>query len=91
VNDAALDYTIEHARRIRDWPMLEQAVDKKIEEQRKFVAWWAANVRGKGERANSRVRGYFVSQAEDETGMPRCSGRGATGNPNHSPGSRRML
>ena len=36
VNDAGLDYTIEHAKRIKDWPALEQAIDAKIDEQRKF-------------------------------------------------------
>jgi hypothetical protein len=35
---AALNYSIEEARRIKDWPTLLEAVDPKIEEQRKFVA-----------------------------------------------------
>jgi hypothetical protein len=53
----------------RDWPALEEAVDAKIEEQIRFVAWWKGAVRGKGEKANSRDRGYFVSEAEQLTGM----------------------
>lgn len=49
LNDAGLDFTIEHARRIKDWPALEAAVDAKIEEQRKFITWRDANIRGRGQ------------------------------------------
>lgn len=42
--DAALDFAIEEAQRIQDWPALEKAVDAKIAEQIKFIAWWDANV-----------------------------------------------
>jgi hypothetical protein len=45
VRDAAADYTIEHAKRIKDWPALEQAVDLKIKEQQKFSAWRETNIR----------------------------------------------
>lgn len=31
---------IEHAQRVKDWPLLEQAVEAKIEEQAEFVGWW---------------------------------------------------
>jgi hypothetical protein len=48
---------------------LEAAIDAKIEEQHKFVGWWKRNVRGKGEKANSRDRGHFVSDVENLTGM----------------------
>jgi phage N-6-adenine-methyltransferase len=66
---AALEYGIEEAKRIKDWPKLEEAVDFKIAEQCKFVAWWGANVRRKGERANNRAPGYFVDDAEALTGI----------------------
>ena len=33
LNVAAIDYSIDEAKRIRDWPALEKAVDAKIEEQ----------------------------------------------------------
>lgn len=46
---AALDYTIDHARRIRDWPKLEEAVDAKIAEQQRFIAWRARVIRGVGQ------------------------------------------
>jgi hypothetical protein len=48
------------------------AVDGKIEEQRKFYAWWKANVTGQGTRTDlSRERGQSLAQsdAEDLTGM----------------------
>lgn len=66
---AAIDYGIEEAKRIKDWPALEEAVDLKIDEQRKFVAWWHLSVRRKGKKANNRDRGYFVEQAEELTGL----------------------
>jgi hypothetical protein len=35
---------IDYARRMQDWPTLEVAVTKKIEEQQDFVHWWRSNV-----------------------------------------------
>lgn len=69
LKQAALDYSIEHAKQIKDWPTLETAVDKKIEESHKFVAWWDANVREKGKRANVRDHGHFVDEVEELTGI----------------------
>jgi hypothetical protein len=71
LKDAALDFGIEEAKRIKDWPTLEKAVDAKIDEQRKFVAWWNGAVRSKGERGNLKSPGtrLFVEDAEDVTGM----------------------
>lgn len=71
LTDAAIDFGIEEAKRIKDWPTLERAVDEKIEEQQKFVAWWGGAVRNKGERANLKSPGtrLFVDDAEDLTGM----------------------
>ena len=68
---AALDYGIEEAKRIKDWPALEDAIDAKIGEQRDFVVWWKASVRDKGERANLKSPGtrLFVAEAEKQTGM----------------------
>jgi hypothetical protein len=45
---AAIEYGIKEAKRIKDWPMLEKAVDAKIEEQHKFVAWRESVIRGVG-------------------------------------------
>jgi phage N-6-adenine-methyltransferase len=42
--DSEANSVIAHARRVRDWPLLEQAVDQKIEDQSEFVAWWRTAV-----------------------------------------------
>jgi ParB family chromosome partitioning protein len=70
---AALDYGIEEAKRIRDWPALEKAVDLKIDEQRRFVAWWDANVRDGGrpsQKPPENAGGFPRTQAEKLTGIP---------------------
>jgi hypothetical protein len=68
---AALDYTIEEAKRIREWPALEAAVDDKIAEQIKFVAWWDVKIRSQGEaRKEIRDPGFLsVPEAKKLTGM----------------------
>lgn len=73
LNDAKADAVIDMAKRLRDWPLLEEAVDAKLEEQREFVVWWRANVgvnHGAGRGKKNAVRGSFsVSDAEAETGI----------------------
>jgi hypothetical protein len=69
---AALDFGIKQATRIRDWPALEEAVDLKIEEQRKFYAWWQNTIRSQGEARKKENRGpgfLSVADAEGLTGM----------------------
>jgi phage N-6-adenine-methyltransferase len=66
---AAFDYSIEEAKRIKDWPALEDAVDAKIEEQCKFVAWWNGAVGGRGGYKKPRSRFLALTDAEDLTGM----------------------
>ena len=38
--DAQTTAVIESAQRVQDWPLLEQAIEAKIEEQEEFVKWW---------------------------------------------------
>ena len=68
---AALDYSIEEAKRIKDWPKLEEAVDAKIEEQRKFVVWWKANIQPaiRPTKKSPGTRLLSVADAEQLTGM----------------------
>jgi hypothetical protein len=80
IRQAAFNYGIAEAKRIRDWAMLEEAVDIKIAEQVQFVAWWYANVSVNhgGNRAKQQVSGtrYLpYREAERLTGMkqPRLS------------------
>jgi ParB family chromosome partitioning protein len=67
--DRALDFTIEEAKRLQDWPLLEDAVDTKIGEQMKFVAWWKVNVAHGGGSKNRDRGSYSLGDAEDLTGM----------------------
>jgi hypothetical protein len=76
VKVAAIDYGIKEAKRIKDWPALEEAVDAKIEEQINFVAWWKGNVSighggdRKSENQEPRSRFLKLADAERLTGMP---------------------
>jgi hypothetical protein len=47
-NQAKADALIDYAIKVKDWPLVEQAIDAKIEEQKKFVEWWTENVRRPG-------------------------------------------
>jgi phage N-6-adenine-methyltransferase len=44
VEQAKADAIIEYAARVKDWPLLEQAIELKIDEQQDFVRWWNENV-----------------------------------------------
>jgi hypothetical protein len=71
--DEKLNAVIEYAKRIKDWPLLEQAVDQKIEEQAEFVTWWSKNVSAnQGARTDISVdkrKGLGMSEAEKATGI----------------------
>jgi hypothetical protein len=67
--EARTSAVIDYAKKVKDWPTLEVAVDQKIEDQREFVAWWDGNVRGRGERANVADRGHFVKDAKKLSGI----------------------
>jgi hypothetical protein len=42
--DSQADAVIAHAKRVKDWPLLEKAIEQKLEDQVAFVAWWDQNV-----------------------------------------------
>jgi hypothetical protein len=69
LQEARTSAVIEYAKKVKNWPTLEIAVDQKIEDQREFVDWWDDNVRGRGERANVADRGHFVEDAEKLSGI----------------------
>lgn len=72
VNVAKLDAIIDYAKRMMEWPLLEQAVDAKVEQQVEFVQWWRERVRGAGgrDKAKSPDRGFqTVAQLEKQTGI----------------------
>jgi DNA N-6-adenine-methyltransferase (Dam) len=71
--DAKLDAVIEYAQRMKDWPLLERAVEQKVEEQAEFVRWWRDNVsvnHGAGRGKKVAESGTFlVDQAQELTGI----------------------
>ena len=46
--DAKADTVIRYAKEVKDWPMLEAAVEQKMEDQARLVQWWKENVRRPG-------------------------------------------
>lgn len=67
---AKADAVIDYAAKMHDWPLLEQAINKKLDEQQQFVDWWRANVRPNHRPSISNpVQDYLYScpQAEDVT------------------------
>jgi hypothetical protein len=66
---AKADAIIDYAAKVKDWPLLEDAIDQKIEEQKEFVDWWKESVRGDGRpRETVADRGPLtVERAEDLT------------------------
>jgi len=38
--EAKIDTIVEYAKKVRDWPLLDEAVTVKIDQQREFVRWW---------------------------------------------------
>jgi len=76
LNIAALNFTIEEARQIREWEILERAVDRKMEQLAAFLNWWTINVSPNDKRTrfggngnNSSVIPMSESQAKRLTGI----------------------
>ena len=46
--DAKGDAVIEYAKKVRDWPLLLEAVEQKMDELEELIRWWQENVRKKG-------------------------------------------
>lgn len=74
IKDAEADGVISYAKRVKDWPLLERAVDQKLEDQTEFVRWWQENVSSGhgGARRGDQVRGSAhlkLADAEDLSGI----------------------
>jgi len=63
---AKLDALIAYATEVKDWPLLDEAIDAKLDQQSRIVVWWSETVRRPGQ-GNNQERGYFVSDAERDT------------------------
>lgn len=74
-HDITIDAVIEHAKKLKDWPVLEAAVAEKIEQQKQFVGWWERNVSGRqspgrgGNKSISDRKLISAGDAESETGI----------------------
>jgi hypothetical protein len=67
---AQADAVIELAVEVRDWKLLEHAVDAKIGEQQAFVGWWEQCVRGVGQpEIVSDHDPISAQQAETQSGF----------------------
>jgi hypothetical protein len=64
---------IDLARKLKEWELLEKAVDGQIKEQRKFVRWWNTEGPGAnhgGDRSKfAGVQTWSIDRAEAETGI----------------------
>lgn len=68
--DAKADAVIDLAKRLHDWPLLENAVGQKMEEQEEFVRWWRENVSVRLHNKVSAERGTLsMDDAETQTGI----------------------
>lgn len=67
--DAKADALIDLAKKLQNWPLLETAVDHKMEEQEEFVRWWRENVRGPGKVNSPRPGRIGMDDAENQTGI----------------------
>src|SRR5215467_6851941 len=70
---AKLEGIIAMARRLQDWPLLEQAIDAEIEEQRQYVGWWKTEGPGAnhgGDRSKSAdAHAWSEKRAKAEHGI----------------------
>jgi hypothetical protein len=70
---AKADALIELANKLKDWPLLERAVDAKIKEQQQFVGWWDGEGPGAhhgGDRSKfADAQTWSIERAEAETGI----------------------
>jgi hypothetical protein len=73
INDAKAASVIDYAKRVKDWPTLEVAVEAKIEDQREFVRWWEARLGADLRQAVSMAREAERRRARrtEPIGLPR--------------------
>ena len=66
---AQADGIIVYAQRVKDWPLLEKAVEQKIEEQREFVEWWEKSVTPNRSPDRNNRSVISVADAEKTSGI----------------------
>src|SRR4051794_28576975 len=66
---AKADALAELAARVRDWPLVQKAAEKKLEEIERLLDWWVDNVRGAGNQPINSGRELISRQdAEARSG-----------------------
>lgn len=89
---AKADALIDYAAKVEDWPLLEEAVDAKIVEQARIVAWWDERVSplespGRGGAKSVAERGLILTaDAKKQIGISKQQigrWRTALANPEH--------
>jgi 16S rRNA G966 N2-methylase RsmD len=69
---AKVDSIVAFARRIKDWDLLREAVDVKLEDQREHVRWWDETVRDAGQPEKNCITTDTILSADEaarETGI----------------------
>lgn len=69
---AKFEAVIQYASKVQDWPLLIEAVEAKIEDQREFVGWWDNAVSighgaGRGHKKSAGRGSFSKDQAEHDT------------------------
>ncbi len=65
--DAKADAVIDYAKKVKDWPTLETAIEQKMEDQTEFVRWWAETVRPGGRPTKTSADPRWLSQEDAES------------------------
>lgn len=60
------DAIIAYAKKLRDWPLLEQAIDSKIEEQHELCRWWDERVGNPGGAGGGVVTATVTTISADD-------------------------
>ena len=84
---AKLDAIIEYGRQVKDWPLLERAVEEKVAEQAEFVRWWTETVganhgAGRGKK-NADLGSFSAEEAERQPGISQQTALGSPNAPGH--------
>jgi phage N-6-adenine-methyltransferase len=71
---AKLDAIIQFAAKVQDWPLVIEAIDAKIDDQREFVRWWdeCIGVRhgaGRGNKKNAERGSFSAPNGSAQTGI----------------------